>query len=112
MIEFVFILLVCLGLGYVVFSPFIYTLTKCEGAKKFIGLKYSLLNFVVFIGSALVVRPFTDLLSAIGGDTGKTLKSGLNIIWVVFCLYISLSVVMRRMKKALRKPNEGKSWWF
>ena len=107
-----FIVFICALVGYIIFSPFIYTLAKCKGTKRFAGLKYSLLNLVVGCGSLLIFRPLTDLLSANGNETGKDLADGLNIIWLAFWLYISFGVVMKKVKRAVTEPDEHKEMFF
>lgn len=100
-----FTVFICAGVGYVIFCPFVYTLTKCKGAKRFIGLIYSLLNFIIGGVLSLVFNPLANAVEAVGGDIAKDLASVLNITWAVIWCYISFVTVMGKMKKTLTEPN-------
>ena len=90
---------------YVLLRPFIYTLTKCKGIKKFIGLKYASINLLVFIVCILVTRPLEKIFTAIGGDIGKDLAALSNIAGVAIPLYISLGI-MKKTKTYVEKLND------
>jgi predicted PurR-regulated permease PerM len=100
-----FIIFICAGVGYVIFCPFVYTVTKCRGTKRFVGLTYSLLNFIIGSVLSLIFNPLANAIEAVGGDMAKDLASALHVTWAVIWCYISFVTVMGKMKKALTEPK-------
>ena len=103
---YIFVIIVLVFAGYVVFNPFIYTLTKCKGIKKLIGLKYSLINLVVIVLWVLVGKGLENFFLTFSGDMGKNLTAFSNIACLVIWLYISFGIVMKKTKTAVEKLHD------
>ena len=99
----IIIVVVFVFFGSVIFSPFIYTIAKCKGSNKFIGLKYSLMNLFVAVVYALVGGSLEKIFLAMGGRTGNNLANGSNIICFIIWLYASFGIVMKKVIKAVKE---------
>ncbi len=92
--------------GYVAFRPLIYTRRKCNGTKKLVGLKYSLINVLVAALWGTISRPLENVLAGIGGETGRALADISNIVLCGLWLYVSLGIMMKKTKAAVRKLEQ------